>query len=72
MRGAGRLKSGTVKEKLAEQLSEGIITENEMQLLLQVERARWDAIQVDEFTAESMKKKTYVSVVDAYKNPIDA
>lgn len=72
MRGAGRLKSGTVKEKFAEQLSEGIITENEMQLLLQVERARWDAIQVDEFTAESMKKKTYVSVVDAYKNPIDA
>ncbi|MDX2345739.1 MAG: acyl-CoA dehydrogenase [Legionella sp.] len=72
IRGANRFKSGTVKEKLAEQLSQGIITDKEMQLLLDVERARWDAIQVDEFTAESMKKKTYASVADDFENPIDA
>ncbi len=71
IRGAGRMKSGTVKERLAEHLEKGTITKDEMEQLLQVERARWDAIQVDEFTAESMKNKTYASVADTYKNPID-
>jgi acyl-CoA dehydrogenase len=71
IRGANRMKSGMVKEKLAEQQEKGTITKDEMNQLLEVERARWDAIQVDEFTAESMKKKTYASVADTYKNPID-
>ncbi len=70
IRGANRMKSGTVKEKLAEHLAQGTITKDEMEQLLDVERARWDAIQVDEFTAESMKKKTYASVADKYENPI--
>ncbi|MCH9756945.1 MAG: acyl-CoA dehydrogenase [Gammaproteobacteria bacterium] len=71
IRGANRMKSGTVKEKLAEQLEQGTITKDEMEQLLHVEHARWDAIQVDEFTFESMKNKTYASVIDTYKNPID-
>ena len=71
IRGANRMKSGMVKEKLAEQLKNGTITKDEMNQLLKVEHARWDAIQVDEFTAESMKNKTYASVVDTYKNPLD-
>ncbi|MCH9717464.1 MAG: acyl-CoA dehydrogenase [Gammaproteobacteria bacterium] len=71
MKGSGRLKSGTVKEKLAEKRSKGMITEEEMKQLLNVERARWDAIQVDEFTFDSMKKKTYASIIDTYDNPID-
>jgi len=69
--GAKRMKSGNVKEKLAEQLAQGKITEDEMKSILAVERARWDAIQVDEFTLDSMKKKTFSSVIENYKNPLD-
>ena len=69
--GAKRMKSGNVKEKLAEHLEQGKITEEEMKTLLAVERARWDAIQVDEFTLDSVKKKSFSSVIGNYKNPID-
>ncbi|NCT57441.1 MAG: acyl-CoA dehydrogenase [Legionella sp.] len=69
--GAKRMKSGNVKEKLAEHVEQGKITEDEMKKLLAVERARWDAIQVDEFTLDSMKKKSFSSVVGNYKNPLD-
>lgn len=71
IKGANRLKSGTVKEKLSEQVEQGIINKGEMEQLLHVERMRWDAIQVDEFTAESMHNKQYASVIDNYANPID-
>lgn len=69
--GAKRMKSGNVQEKLAEQLAQGKITEDEMNKLLAVERARWDAIQVDEFKLDSMKNKVFSSVVDDYKSPFD-
>ncbi len=71
IRGAKRMKSGTVRETLAHQVEQGVITPDEMEMLLSVERARWDAIQVDEFTFDSMKKKTFDSVIDKYPNPID-
>jgi acyl-CoA dehydrogenase len=71
IRGANRMKSGNVNETLAAQHEQGVITKDEMNMLLAVERARWDAIQVDEFTFDSMKKKTFDSVTDTYKNPID-
>ena len=71
LEGAKRMKSGNVKEKLAEQLEQGKITEEEMNTILAVEHARWDAIQVDEFTLDSMKKKTFSSVIGDYKNPLD-
>lgn len=71
IRGASRLKSGNVKTKLAKALEEGMITKADMALILEAERARWDAIQVDEFTADSMKKKMYASVAENYTCPID-
>ncbi|MDF1684267.1 MAG: acyl-CoA dehydrogenase [Legionellaceae bacterium] len=69
--GAKRMKSGNIKEKLAEQVESGKITEDEMNAILAVERARWDAIQVDEFTLDSMKKKSFSSVIGDYTNPLD-
>lgn len=60
-----------LKEKLAEKVISGRITQQEMDILVAVERARWDAMQVDEFTYDSMKKKSFASVVDEFKNPMD-
>jgi acyl-CoA dehydrogenase len=60
-----------LKEKLAEKVLSGSITQQEMDTLVAMERARWDAMQVDEFTYESMKKKSFASVVDEFKNPMD-
>lgn len=71
MRGANRMKSGNVREKLDAYVDEGVITAEEREQVIQVERARWDAIQVDEFSMESMKKKTFSSIIDKYKNPIE-
>ena len=42
-----------------------------MEQLVAVERVRWDAIQVDEFTFESMKKETFASITDSLPNPLD-
>jgi len=41
-----------------------------MAQVINVEKARWDAIQVDEFEMDDMKKKTYASIANRYKNPI--
>jgi len=53
-----------LKEKLEERVKTGELTDLEMNELVKVEQARWDAIQVDEFTFDSMKKKLFSSVVD--------
>ncbi len=42
-----------------------------MSILIAVEKARWDAIQVDEFSFESMKNKTFESLTDQFKTPLD-
>lgn len=62
---------GGLKEKLAEKVAAGELSQQEMDDLVTVEKARWDAIQVDEFTFDSMKKKTFASVVDEQKTPFD-
>lgn len=64
-----RYKSVYLVEKLAEKVKKGELTQGEMDALVDVEKARWDAIQVDEFSVESMKKKTFKSVVDEIKSP---
>lgn len=64
-------KFGHLKEKLAEKVNKGELTKHEMDELIAVERLRWDAIQVDEFTFDSMKKKTFSSVINKYKSPLD-
>lgn len=58
-----------LKEKLAEQVASGVLTQDEMDILVTIERARWDAIQVDEFTFDSMKNKTFSSVTDERHMP---
>ena len=64
-----RYKSVYLVEKLAEKVKEGVLTQAEMDALVVVEKARWDAIQVDEFSAESMKNKSFVSVINDIKSP---
>ncbi len=65
-----RYKSSQLKEKLQEKVSSGAITQQEMDNLLAVDEARWDAVLVDEFTFDSMKKKTFNSVIDTIKSPL--
>ena len=64
-----RYKAVSLVEKLAEKVQQGVLTQDEMDALVDVEKARWDAIQVDEFTVESMKKKTFASVIDDVSSP---
>ncbi len=66
-----RYSFGALKEQLALKVGKGELTQSEMDSLVAVERARWDAIQVDEFTFDSMKEKTFSSVTDSNPNPLD-
>jgi len=59
------------KGKLAAKVSKGELTQDEMDTLISVEKARWDAIQVDEFTFDSMREKLYSSVTDEMPTPFD-
>ena len=65
-----RLNSSYLKETLKDLVAKGVIDSQEMQTIMTIEQARWDAIQVDEFEFESMKQKSYQSVADHYQNPI--
>lgn len=65
-----RYKSSQLKEKLQEKVSSGGITQQEMERLLAVDEARWDAVLVDEFTFDSMEKKTFHSVIGDIKSPL--
>ncbi|WP_419419987.1 acyl-CoA dehydrogenase [Legionella sp. D16C41] len=66
-----RYSFGNLKEKLAEKVSAGALSQEEMDAIVAVERARWDAILVDEFKFDSMKSKTFNSVTDSLRNPLD-
>ena len=66
-----RYSFGGLKKKLAQKVSASELTQQEMDALVAVERARWDAIQVDEFTFDSMKEKIFSSVTDSFPNPLD-
>jgi acyl-CoA dehydrogenase len=65
-----RYKFGHLKEKLAEKVNQGKLTQEEMDELVEVEKLRWDAIQVDEYTLDSVKSKTFQSVADELKSPL--
>jgi len=56
-----RCKWGNLNALLMEKVNSNELTRSEMDTILLVERARWDAIQVDEFTPESMKKPVFES-----------
>lgn len=64
-----RYKSIYLVEKMAEKVKAGELTQAEMDTLVEVEKARWDANQVDEFSMESMKNNSLVSVIDDIKTP---
>lgn len=64
-----RYKSIYLVEKMAEKVKKGELTQAEMDTLIVVEKARWDAIQVDEYTPASMKNKTFESVINDVKSP---
>jgi acyl-CoA dehydrogenase len=64
-----KLNSSNLKAGLQEMVAAGRLTPDEMQRVIAIEKARWDSILVDEFDAESMKNKTYTSVVSHYPDP---
>lgn len=66
-----RFKFGALKEKLTDKVNKGELSQEDMDAIIAVERARWDAIQVDEFSFESMKNKQFASVIDSFPNPLD-
>lgn len=66
-----RYKFGALKEKIAEKVAQGELSQAEADNLISVERACWDAIQVDEFSFDSVKKKGFSSLADTFPNPMD-
>lgn len=56
---------------LVQNVKAGKITNEEMQQILEVEKIRWDAILVDEFSFDDMKKHHYQSIIDTIKTPFD-
>ena len=66
-----RYTAGSLKTKLTEKVSSGELSQHEMDELVTVEKARWDAMQVDEFTLDSMKKGKFASVAEMQKTPLD-
>ncbi len=57
------------REVLQKLVDEGHLSLDEMACVVDIEKARWDAILVDEFDNESMKAKKYESVISKYPNP---
>lgn len=66
-----RFKFSALKEKLTDKIAKGELTQVEVEEIIAVERACWDAIQVDEFSFESMKKKSFTSLTETFSNPMD-
>ncbi|MGL5741321.1 MAG: acyl-CoA dehydrogenase [Legionella sp.] len=64
-----RVKFGKLKDKLQEKVAKNELTQQEMDALLSTEAARWDAILVDEFSYDSMKKSSFKSIIDEVKSP---
>lgn len=60
-----------LKDKLQEKVEKGVLIQSEMEAVLATEKARWDAILVDEFTFDSMKNRQFQSVTDTFKNPVE-
>lgn len=57
-----RYKGAVLTKKLAEKVALGVLTQEEMDTLVMIEASRWDAIQVDEFSSESMKETRFSSL----------
>jgi acyl-CoA dehydrogenase len=66
-----RCPSGRLKKTLEEKVAKKELTKNDMETWLAAEKARWDAMQVDEFSFESMKDKHFASLTDKQPTPFD-
>ena len=66
-----RCKWGDLKSSLLGKVKKNELTKQEMDDIMQVEQARWDALQVDEYTEEAMKKEVLVSDTDNIASPLD-
>jgi hypothetical protein len=66
-----RFKSHALTEKLQEKVDKNELSQQEMTGWLNVEKARWDAILVDEFTFDSMKNQKFNSVIDSIQSPLN-
>lgn len=66
-----RFKFSQLKDKLQEEVDAGHITAEEKDILIQMERARWDAEQVDEFPSDALNQKAYAPVQEGILNPLD-
>ncbi|MBA2650319.1 MAG: acyl-CoA dehydrogenase [Legionella sp.] len=64
-----RFKHAKLKERLIQKVEKGELEQQEMDQILELEQLRWDALLVDEFSFESMKKQTFDSVIDKMKSP---
>jgi len=53
-----------LKAKLSQKVASKELSQEDMDLLITLEEARWAAMQVDEFTFDSMKKRTFTSVTE--------
>lgn len=66
-----RVPFALLQAKLKEKVTAGVLSEEEKETVLMIERVRWDALQVDEFTLSSMKKNHFKSVTATLKRPFD-
>ncbi len=66
-----RVKFGQLQDKLEEKVKAGELSQKDMDALINTEKARWDAVQVDEFEFDAMKSKTFDSVIDKQKTPFE-
>ena len=61
-------KFSALELKLKEKVEKKDLSQQEMDQILAVEEARWDAVLVDEFSFDSMKKKNFNSIISEYKS----
>lgn len=66
-----RFSFGSLKDKLAEKVALGQLTQEEMDTLVTVEKARWDAMLVDEFDFKAVKQGVFSSLIDGLATPLD-
>lgn len=67
-----RFKYNALKIKLEEKVEQGILSPEERDLIMSMEKARWDAEQVDEFTNDALKHRPFVSKMDELTSQLDA
>ena len=55
-----------LKVELEKKVKNGVLTQDEMDAIVETENLRWKAIQVDEFDFDEIKTQHYDSIVDRY------